>query len=102
MLPIVLYDNSIASNNLGDEIIMDAVERIVRQTLPDAYAFRVQTHDAISNVSRAIAGRCALGIVGGSNLLQSPIPRPPLLKLTLRDSPLPRHIVPLRVASQYH
>ena len=41
MLPIVLFDTSVASNNLGDEIIMDAVERIVRQTLPDVYAFRV-------------------------------------------------------------
>jgi len=102
MLPIVLFDTSVASNNLGDEIIMDAVERIVRQTLPDAYAFRVQTHDAISAVSRAIAGRCALGIVGGSNLLKSRMRSRPLWKLTLRDALVLRNIVLLGVGYQYY
>src|SRR5882724_2935006 len=102
MLPIVLFDTSVASNNLGDEIIMDAVERVVRETLPDAYAFRVQTHDAISDVSRAIAGRCTLGIVGGTNLLKSRMHNRPLWKLTLRDALVLRNIVLLGVGYQFY
>ena len=100
MRPITLFDTGIASNNAGDEIIMDAVRDIVRALFPRAFLYRVPTHDVISGPSRRLAAKSALGIVGGSNLLKPRLMRHPLWHLRLADAFALRDIVLLGVGYQ--
>lgn len=66
---VTLFDTSVATNNLGDEIIIDAVEQVISEVLPNAYVFRVATHEYLSWVSRNLLKKSLLSIVGGTNLL---------------------------------
>lgn len=66
---VTLFDTSVATDNLGDEIIMDAVEQVVSEVLPNAYVFRVATHEYMSRVSRRFLRKSSLSIIGGTNLL---------------------------------
>ncbi len=100
MIAVTLFDTSIATNNLGDEIIMDAVERIVREIVPDAYLFRVPTHDVISSASWKLVASSRLGVVGGTNLLKSRMNHRPLWRLRLPDAFNLRGLVLLGVGYQ--
>lgn len=66
---VTLFDTSVATDNLGDEIIMDAVEQVISEVLPNAYLFRVATHEYLSWVSRKFLKKSSLSIIGGTNLL---------------------------------
>ena len=68
---ITILDTSIASDNLGDEIIMEAINEAVFQMLPNAYVYRVASHEYMSWVSRRIIEKSRFCIVGGTNLLSS-------------------------------
>ncbi len=68
---IVLLDTSIASKNLGDQIIMDSVRRQMRKILPGAFFVTVPTHDILGSTSRKLIEDADLSIVGGTNLLSS-------------------------------
>lgn len=70
MKTITVLDTSVASDNLGDEIIMDAVYNVVSEVLPDAYCYRVPTHDWIGGISRDLLAKSELAIVGGTNILE--------------------------------
>jgi polysaccharide pyruvyl transferase WcaK-like protein len=83
---ITLLDTSVASDNLGDEIIMDAVHEVVAEVFPDAYCFRVGTHDYMGEVSRRLLGKSEFCVVGGTNLLDSDMfAKRALWKLTRKD-----------------
>ena len=84
MRSVALLDTGVASNNLGDEIIMDAVRKILRKRLSDAYLYTVSTHDGIGRTGRKIVAGCDFGIVGGTNILSSNLIR----GATWRISPL--------------
>lgn len=66
---VTLFDTSVATDNLGDEIIVDAVENVISEVLPNAYVFRVATHEYMSWVSRRLLKKSSLSIIGGTNLL---------------------------------
>lgn len=66
---ITLLDTSAATDNLGDEIIIDAVEEVISEVLPNAYVYRVATHEYMSWISRRYLKKSSLAIVGGTNLL---------------------------------
>lgn len=68
---ITLLDTSIATDNLGDEIIMDAIESTVRGLLPGTGVDRVATHKYMTSVSRQLLKRSELSIVCGTNILES-------------------------------
>lgn len=71
MRPIGLLDPSIASENVGDEIIMDAVVRELRGVARLSFFFRAPTQEYLGrSACRTLAG-CAAVIVGGTNLLAS-------------------------------
>jgi polysaccharide pyruvyl transferase WcaK-like protein len=71
MLTISLIDTSLGTDNLGDEIIMDAVEKVVYALFPDAYYYRVPSHDLISDRTRRFVKRSDYTFIGGTNLLSS-------------------------------
>ena len=66
---IALFDTSIATDNLGDQIIMQAVEKEIREIYPKDFFVHIGTHDQIGPTGREFARKAALGIVGGTNLL---------------------------------
>jgi polysaccharide pyruvyl transferase WcaK-like protein len=85
MQNIALFDTSIGSNNLGDQIIMEAVEGIVLDLFPNDYLVRFQTHDTISNPSYKLIKTCHNKFIGGTNLLTSNMKSYKLWKIDIND-----------------
>ena len=71
MQRIALLDASIASENLGDQIITDAAQAALESMFPHAFFVRLTTHEFHLWESRRIIDGCDLVFVGGSNLLKS-------------------------------
>lgn len=69
MKNIALFDTSIASDNLGDGIIMDAVSTHLREIYGQDSFTNVPTHIPLSAQNRADIKNCEIGFVGGTNLL---------------------------------
>lgn len=68
---VSLLDTSVASENLGDRIIVEAVEKVVRNTLPEAFVVTVPTHESMGRRSLSLVERSAVAVVAGTNLLSS-------------------------------
>ncbi len=68
---LTVLDTSIASTNVGDEIIMDAVNDVLLSLFPNSRLARVASHEKMSAKSRSIIRASDLVIAGGSNLLSS-------------------------------
>jgi polysaccharide pyruvyl transferase WcaK-like protein len=68
---IALYDTSVGSPNIGDQIIMQAVEKELAELLPFAFISRLPTHDRIGKYGRRQLRKADLVIAGGTNLLFS-------------------------------
>ncbi len=66
---IALFDTSIASDNLGDGIIMDAVTGHLREIYPQGNFVKVPTHIKMNCDERASIKDAEIGFVGGTNLL---------------------------------
>jgi polysaccharide pyruvyl transferase WcaK-like protein len=86
MRVLTLLDTAVASTNLGDQIIMDAVRRQVADMLPDAFAYSVASHDYMGAKSRGLLRRSDIVLAGGTNLLSSRMWFRPLWKLTPLDA----------------
>ena len=70
-MSIALFDPSIASANLGDEIIREAVLRELRTLIPDQHIIFLPTQERAGLRSQRLAGKARWRIVGGTNLLSS-------------------------------
>lgn len=68
---ITVFDTSISSANLGDEIIMDSVNKEVELLFPEDHIIRVATHEKVTRMSYPILKQSNLCIVGGTNLFCS-------------------------------
>lgn len=66
---ITIYDTSVCTENVGDEIIMDSVNRELRSLFKRTMFLKVPTHEKITKISYIKMRKTSLGIVGGSNLL---------------------------------
>lgn len=82
-----MFDTSVASDNLGDFIIMDAVRRETVGLLPDLQRVTLPTHDSIGKYGRRILRRSSLAMVGGTNLLSSHLLAYRQFKLRAMDLP---------------
>jgi Polysaccharide pyruvyl transferase len=65
---ISILDTSICSDNLGDEIIMDAVNEITKDIFKDSHLIHLPTHEFLSFLSHRILSRSKLAIFGGTNI----------------------------------
>jgi polysaccharide pyruvyl transferase WcaK-like protein len=90
---IALLDTSVTTDNLGDEIIMDAVRQILHEAIPDAYCYTIVTHDYLGRSAHKILNKCEFGIVGGTNFVSSGLLRAANWKVTPRDLLHMREIV---------
>lgn len=70
-MQIALYDTSAGSPNIGDQIIMQSVERELALLFPYAFVSRVPTHDRIGKYGRRLLKSADLIVAGGTNLLFS-------------------------------
>jgi polysaccharide pyruvyl transferase WcaK-like protein len=85
---ITIVDTSICTDNLGDEIIMEAVNNVVHELFPNAYIFRVPSHEALSDRTRKFIAKSSFCFIGGTNLLSSHIGPRGLWRLTAADANL--------------
>lgn len=67
----VLFDTSIATENIGDEIIIDSVRQELQKCVNDHFFVRLPTHDNIGKIGRKWVEQADICIVGGTNLLSS-------------------------------
>ncbi len=86
MRTITVVDTSYSTNNIGDEIIMDAVNRTVLELFPDAYVYRVSSHEPLSARSHGLIREADLCFVGGTNILSSKIGPRNLWRVSLADA----------------
>jgi polysaccharide pyruvyl transferase WcaK-like protein len=66
-----IFDTSIDSDNLGDNIIMDAVWEIVRPLFPGATFIRTPSHRRATMNELRLGRGADISIVGGTNILKS-------------------------------
>ncbi|MCG8380733.1 MAG: polysaccharide pyruvyl transferase family protein [Gammaproteobacteria bacterium] len=74
MKAITIYDTSISTRNVGDEIIMDSVNKELSRIFYKRQIFRVPTHNYLTLGSYKCLRESEMSIVGGSNLLSSNMP----------------------------
>ena len=68
---ITVIDTSFGTWNLGDEIIMQAVNDAIQEMFPDARVFRLPSHEALSRRSYYFLRQSDLCLIGGTNVLAS-------------------------------
>ena len=68
---VTVIDTSFGTWNLGDEIIMQAVNDVIHDMFPDARVFRVPSHEALSRQSYYFLRQSDLCFIGGTNVLAS-------------------------------
>jgi polysaccharide pyruvyl transferase WcaK-like protein len=90
------------SDNLGDEIIMDAVWDIVRPLFPGATFVRTPSHRYTRPSEWAAGRKAALSIVGGTNILKSHMLIRSNWRITPLDYLLWRNVVLLGVGWQQY
>jgi polysaccharide pyruvyl transferase WcaK-like protein len=100
---VTILDTSVSSDNLGDEIIMQSVRRILRELMPDVYFYTVLTHDYISKKARDIINKSDFCVIGGTNCLSSHMLRGSNWKIAPYDIPYIKNVVLLGAGWQdYH
>ncbi len=70
-LTIGVLNTSIASENGGDFIIMEAAAKEIGECLPLAFKIHLTTHEKLSRASLRLQGKVAFNIACGTNLLHS-------------------------------
>lgn len=91
---ISIFDTSIGTKNVGDEIIMDAAIKEIHSIFSSSQFFRLPTHDIIGINGISLLRHSDLAIVGGSNILSSYMNRYRQWKLNLVQTLLiPNRIV---------
>lgn len=90
---VTLLDTALASTNLGDEIIMDAVRRELDGLFDDRLTFTVASHEWMGAQSRHILARSDFAIAGGTNLLSSRMWFRPNWKVKPNDTAIGRKVV---------
>lgn len=66
---ITIFDTSVCTENVGDEIIMDSVKRELRSMFKQTMFLTVPTHEKVTRISYIKMAKTHTGFVGGSNLL---------------------------------
>lgn len=90
MKKITIFDTSVATTNVGDEIIVDAVENQLNTVFENnSMFFHVPTHEKLGYVSYKIINQSDVEIVAGTNLLSSNYRfiRPNSWRISFKDLP---------------
>jgi Polysaccharide pyruvyl transferase len=71
MKKYAVLDPSLVSDNIGDFIILDAVNEILREVFPLDYFFHIPTNDEMGSRALRRLKASEMSFVGGTNLLSS-------------------------------
>lgn len=84
---ITIFNTSIATLNIGDEIIVDGVRKQLEDTFNNTMFFNVPTHEKIGRHSYKLINQSDISFVAGTNLLNSRyyIHRPRAWQLSFQD-----------------
>lgn len=82
---ITLYDSSYTTDNLGDQIIMNAVHDHLREIFPYGFFTGIPSHDYPGKHGLQKAAECDHAFVGGTNIIASHWLRYHQIKLSLTD-----------------
>ncbi len=85
MKKILIFDTAVASKNMGDQIIMDAVNTQLRRIFPKDFFLNVPTHDYIDKHGYQLAREASYIFVGGTNLLTAKMNIYNQWRIDLRD-----------------
>lgn len=88
---ISVLDTSIATQNIGDEIIMDAVVRELHDVFVNDMFLKIPTHEIIGVSSLSLIRHSEFGILGGSNILSSAMNKYKQWKIKLYQSYFIKH-----------
>lgn len=94
-MPKIIFDTSIATTNLGDHIIMDAVNQIVNELFTDDFVINIPTHFSIHPLDLPALRKYDTALVGGTNLLKNNTFGKPQWKVAMKDLLALRHKVVL-------
>lgn len=83
---ISVFDTCIATQNIGDEIIMDAVYNELHDIFKDDMFLKIPSHEVIGLSSLSLIRHSEFGVVGGSNILSSAMNKYKQWKITLIQS----------------
>lgn len=93
MKKITIFDTSVVSDNIGDFIIMDAVNRELKTLFKECMFFYSLTHDKISKASYKLNKISDYSFIGGTNLLSSNMNSYNQWKINLFDSFFLKNII---------
>jgi polysaccharide pyruvyl transferase WcaK-like protein len=68
---IAIFDPTIATDNLGDFIIVDSVRQHLYSLFQDDFFYSIPTHECISKISRRLVSESSYSFVAGTNMLSS-------------------------------
>ncbi len=94
---VVLFDTSVGSGNIGDQIIMDAVRLTVRELYPRAMVIPVPTTLPLGKNGKKLLRAADMAFVGGTNLLSSHMLRYRQWKISPLDVAFMKNVVLLGV-----
>lgn len=83
---ITVFDTSIATKNLGDELIMESVVSRLNELLDYPRMYHIPTHDEINEGSYKCLQDSSISFVGGTNLLSSNMREYKQWHIGLRDA----------------
>lgn len=86
-MPKIIFDPSIGATNLGDQIIMDAVNSIIEELFPEDFVTNLPTHFAFhpKDLWQIRKFKADLAFVGGTNLLKNSTLRKSQWKIATKD-----------------
>jgi polysaccharide pyruvyl transferase WcaK-like protein len=100
---LCVFDTAIATDNLGDHIIMDAVWEVIHSIFgPRDPVKRIATHQYMSRETYRILPQFDVGIVGGTNILKSHMFIRANWRLRLYDALYLKNVVLLGVGWQQY
>lgn len=86
MKKITLLDTAICTENMGDKIIMDSANRVIKETFNDSFYVHLPTHDKIGRMSYKHIKTSDFIFACGTNMLSSNMNRYNQWKINLIDS----------------
>lgn len=94
-MPKIIFDTSIGTTNLGDHIIMDAVDHLADALFVDDFVVNLPTHLAIHPKDLHKLRRYDTALIGGTNLLKNNTLYKSQWKVALKDLSVLYHKVVL-------
>lgn len=86
MKKVTIFDTSIATMNIGDQIIMDAVNKELSDIIDSNFVIRIPTHEKITEISIKKVKDSEWAFFGGTNAISSNMDRYRQWKIGVKEA----------------